>query len=137
MILVDTSVWVEYLRDRNRESPAADWLDAAILSGEEPCICGVVLTEVLQGVRGEAEHRRVTRTLDRLPYIPTPREAHVLAADIYRAARARGRTIRNTVDCIIAACAIVNNVPLAQRDRDFEIIADVSDLRLVEWGGVE
>ena len=135
MILVDTSVWVEYLRDRDRASAAADWLDRAILRGETPCVCGVVLTEVLQGVRGQAEHRKVTRTLDRLPYIPTPREAYILAADIYRAARVRGRTIRNTVDCIIAACAIVNDVPLAQRDRDFHIIADLSDLRLVDLPG--
>jgi len=132
VILVDTSVWVEYLRDRDRESPAADWLDRAILRGETPCVCGVVLTEVLQGVRGQAEHRKVTRTLDHLPYIPTSREVHVLAAQIYRAARARGRTIRNTVDCIIAACAIANGVALAQRDRDFQIIADLSDLRLVD-----
>ncbi len=77
------------------------------------------------------------RTLDRLPYIPTDREAYVLAADIYRAARARGRTIRNTVDCIIAACAIVNDVALAERGRDFHTIAELSDLRLVELGGVE
>ncbi|MFW6161665.1 MAG: PIN domain nuclease [Planctomycetota bacterium] len=136
MILVDTSVWVEYLRDRDRESPVADWLDRAILQGETPCTCGVVLTEVLQGVRGQAEHRRVKRTLDRLPYVAASREAYVLAADLYRAARKRGKTIRNTVDCIIAACAIVNDVALAQRDRDFETIAEVSDLRLIDMPSV-
>ena len=133
MILVDTSVWVEGLR--RGDSPEANWIRAAVRDKQTLCICGVIVTEVLQGVRHARDYAETKAQMEHLVYLLTPREAYILAADIYRAARARGRTIRNTVDCIIAACAIVNDVPLAQRDRDFHIIADLSDLRLVDLPG--
>jgi len=127
-MLVDSSVWVDYFR--GGPSPEADYLDAAIAADADLCLCGVVLTEVLQGIGPPRVYRKVRGQLDALLYLPTPREAYALAADIYRAARAQGRTIRNTVDCIIAACAIVHDVPLLQRDRDFVTIASVSKLQL-------
>ena len=132
MILVDTSVWIEGLR--RGDSPEANWIRAAVRGKQTLCICGVIVTEVLQGVRHARDYAETKAQMEHLVYLLTPRETYVLAADIYRAARARGKTIRNTVDCIIAACALLNDVPLAQRDRDFETIADVSDLRLVDLG---
>lgn len=128
MILVDTSVWIDLTR--KRQGPSGRWLVTTNARNEVFCTCGVVVTEILQGIRSQRDYQEVTRELRSLAYLPTTRAAYELAADIYRAARARGKTIRNTTDCIIAACAITNNVPLAQKDKDFVTIADLSDLEL-------
>ena len=127
MILVDTSVWVDFFRGAG--SPEADRLAQAV-DDDDVCLCGLILTEVLQGIPSAREHRRVRRLLEALIYLPMERRDYVLAADLYRAARAKGKRIRNTVDCIIAACAISHNVPLLQKDKDFLALAAVSRLKL-------
>lgn len=129
MILVDTSVWVDYLR--GVDSPEARRLSSDIAGDEDVCICGIILTEILQGIKSEPKYKAVKRSLEAMLYLPTSRRAHLLAADIYRAARERGKTIRNTVDCVIAACAITNDVRFIQKDKDYLIIASVSKLKLV------
>ena len=129
MILVDTSVWIDHLRDE--ASPEARRLARALEDNEDLCICGLIWTEILQGIRSDRQYRQVKRSLGALIYLPLDRAGHTRAADLYRRARRHGRTIRNTADCIIAACAIAHNVPLLQKDRDFETIAAVCELRLV------
>ena len=129
MVLVDTSVWIDHFRSIN--SPEAGWLAAAIANDADLCICGLILTEALQGIQARRQRELLGRMFDALIYLPMRREGYVLAADVYCAARAKGKRIRNTVDCIIAACAIVNDVPLLQRDKDFLASASVSDLNLV------
>ena len=129
MMLVDTSVWVDHFR--GIDSPEAGRLAAAIEDEEDLCICGVVLAEVLQGIAPERQYEQVRRAMLDLVYLPIDRSGFLLAADLYRAARARGRTIRSSVDCVIAACAVAHDVPLLQRDKDFLAIAEVSRLRLV------
>ena len=128
MMLVDTSVWIDYFR--GNETPETDRLVDALSRDEDLCICGLILTEILQGIPSPKQYRQVKRLLKPLIYLPVSREAHILAADIYRAARAEGKTIRNSVDCIIAACAVTHNVPLLQSDRDFLAIEAVSKLRI-------
>jgi len=130
MILVDTSVWIDFLHGRSTAQAA---LLARLIEGEEDiCTCGIVLTEVLQGIRCEDQARRTERLLSNLVYLPTHRSAHLLAAQIYRSARRRGVTIRRSVDCLIAACAIEAGTLLLHRDRDFEEIAKGSDLEIAE-----
>lgn len=128
MILADTSVWVDFFR--GVDSSEAVRLATAV-NKDDLCICGPILTEILQGIASDAEYRKMKRLFAPFIYLPTLRNSYYLAADIYRAARAKGKTIRNTVDCVIAACAIENNVQLLQRDKDFLTIASVSKLKLV------
>ena len=130
MILVDTSVWIDFLR--GTESAEADRLADALRADEKLCTCGIICAELLQGVRSDREYRSLRRTLRTLTYLPLEQEGHVLAADLYRRVRQTGRTVRNTTDCIIAACALIHDVPLLQRDRDFAVIASVSNLRLLD-----
>ncbi len=96
MILVDTSVWIEFLR--GRRTAQADFLARLIDEEENICICGMVLTEILQGIRDEDQALRTEHLLSDLIYLPTHRTAHLLAAQIYRSARRRGVTIRRSVD---------------------------------------
>ncbi len=129
MILVDTSVWIDYFR--GGELPQTQTLTQAISRGDDLCVCGIVLTEILQGISSEKERHSVKTLLDTLIFLPMPKESFELAAQIYRQAKEKGQTIRNTTDCLIAACAISHKAPLLQNDKDYVVIARYSKLKLV------
>jgi predicted nucleic acid-binding protein len=130
MMLVDTSVWIDFLGGRDTERVAL--LDRAIGEREALALCGVVLTEVLQGIRDDAEHRTTKAQLALLTLLPMDVRVFQLAADVYRALRKRGVTIRRTNDCLSAAVALAFDVPLLHADVDFERIARVFPLRVAE-----
>jgi predicted nucleic acid-binding protein len=129
MILVDTSVWIDFFRD----SPVweVERLAAAIEGTEDLCICGPVLMEIRQGIVSDKVRKTMERVLFPLVYLPTSRNTYCRAADLFLAARKTGKAIRSSMDCLIAACAIENNVHLLQRDKDYLALAEVSRLQLV------
>jgi len=129
MILVDTSVWIDFFR--NVESWEATRLGAALAAYEDLAICGPVIMEIRQGIASDKAAQKIQRVLSPLLYLPTLRGTYYRAADIYRTARSKGKTIRNAIDCLIAACAVENRVQLLQRDKDFLTIAGVSKLDVV------
>jgi predicted nucleic acid-binding protein len=118
MMLVDTSVWIDFLADRSTTQVKA--LELALDNRESICICGVVLMEVLQGFRFDAEYAMAREFLDDLIYLSASKETHGHAADLFRALRKRGITVRGAADCLIAAVAMENGMPLLHNDRDFE-----------------
>jgi len=130
MVLVDTSVWIDFFR--GVDSLQADRLAILLETEQDLCICGLVLTEILQGVRSDTQFKKVERYLNELIYLPTTRAAYLTAAKLFRSARAKGVTIRNSLDCVIAACAIENRVPVLHKDRDFERIAQFSRLNTID-----
>lgn len=97
--------------------------------------CGPVLQEVLQGLGQTTRADAFREAFLALPVLsdPLPRSTFLAAAEIYRLGRAKGCTIRSSTDCLIAAIAIDNQVPVWHRDRDFEAIARFSPLRTVEF----
>ncbi len=129
LILVDTSVWVDYFR--GRETEAVSYVSDAIEKEEDLCVCGIVLTEVLQGIPAQKDYEIIKAHFDRLIFLPMPESSYILAADIYRQARSKGATIRSTVDCLIAACAIVHRAGLVHNDKDYETIAKFSKLEVI------
>lgn len=120
MILIDSSVWIDYFA--NRPTAQVSFLDSYLEEREALCTCGIVLTEVLQGIKYQREYRKVRKFFEELMILPMDREIFLRAADIYRFLRQRGLTIRKLADCMIAAVAIENDVPLLHNDRDFNII---------------
>lgn len=121
MILVDSSVWVDYFNGvRSKET---DFLDATL--GREPIAIGdLILTEVLQGFRADADCQTAKSLLLGLTVLElVGQDLAVKAADNYRALRRRGVTVRKTVDCIIATYCIERGLPLLYSDRDFEPFA--------------
>ena len=130
MVLVDTSVWVDYFRAV--ESKEAAYLRSLIENQEDLCVSGIILTEVLQGIVREGEYKTVKSMLDFLIFLPDSKASYELAAEIYRATRSKGETIRNTIDCLIAASAIMHHALLLQNDKDFLAIARFSKLKLVD-----
>lgn len=129
MILVDMSVWIDFFR--GVESREAARLANALEANEDIAICGPVLMEIRQGIASDKGVKDIERRLSPLIYLATVRKTYCHAADIYRAARAKGKTIRKPIDCLIAACAIEHRARLLQRDRDFATIAGISNLELV------
>ena len=127
MILVDTSVWIDFFR--GTESPQAQRLEHAIRDRENLALCGIVLTETLQGIRDDAQYQRVRQHLKPLILLPMDERIFTLAADLYRELRRQGRTIRKTNDCIIAATAIAHGVPLLHNDKDFDTLSQHAPLR--------
>lgn len=126
MYLVDTSVWVDFLRGQEtRQVRALDDL----LAGEE--IVGTtptIIQELLQGADSPGRFDELRDYLGSLAcYLPAePVESHVRAARLYQACRRAGRTPRSSNDCLIAQIAIDHDLILLHDDRDFDAIAGVS-----------
>jgi len=128
-MLVDTSVWVDFFA--GRDTPQVQHLEQALRDGADLAICGIVLTEVLQGIRDDAQHDLVRQHLKPLLMLPMDEDTFVLAAALFRGLRKQGFTIRKTNDCIIAATAIQHGLPLLHNDRDFDTLAQHSQLQII------
>lgn len=121
MILVDTSVW---LMDRSR------FRLADFVRRDQIAVCGTIIQEVLQGARsGTLRETQETLVHMHLVDLPLPLNRFEYAAEIYRSLRVRGITIRSPNDCLIAASAILNRIELLHADRDFDYIADITNLQ--------
>ena len=117
MILVDTSVWIDYLN--GKESVLTNILDKALIDGSV-AIGDLILLEILQGIKSEREYsktRTALATLDQ--YEMFGHNMVEKCAEIFRFLRKKGITIRKTNDVIIATFCIENNLPLLFSDRDF------------------
>jgi len=126
VILVDTSAWVEFLRDTG--SPVCLLVDELLDS--ELVTCDVVRMEVLAGGRDEAHLRLLQSILVRATLLPTYRTDYDDAAALYRRCRRQGTTIRSMLDCLVAAVAIRNGAPVLHNDRDYDALARHTELQV-------
>jgi hypothetical protein len=125
MILVDSSAWIEYLRDTG--SPACGRVDELISTETLIATCDTVVMELLAGLASEREAVTLLRLLDRCQFFPTrPLFDSTGASDIYRACRRAGVTPRAVNDCLIASVAMANGLTILHQDRDFGLIADAT-----------
>jgi predicted nucleic acid-binding protein len=126
VVLVDTSVWIEFFRAGSR-------LDLRALAQEDEIVtCLPVVQEVLQGFGDEGAHRKARAALLSFPIVEAPLNTEVFleAVDIYRWARRSGVTVRSSVDCLIAACALRHDIEVWHLDRDFDALSRVTPLRV-------
>ena len=130
MILVDTSVWIDFFA--GRDLPHVTTLEQLIFDNEDLALCGIILTEILQGIAEDSTHRQVRQYLRPLLMLPMPETVYVRAADIYRSLRKSGITIRKTNDCIMAATALEHHCWLLHNDKDFSLIAKRFSLKVVK-----
>lgn len=131
MILVDSTVWIDLLR--NRASIQVARLRRLIEFGEAAA-APVIVQEVLQGAADRPAFVKLRRYFMGIPLAGTSRtvELHVAAADLYARARWRAITPRSPSDCLIAIIAVEANMPLLHDDRDFERLAGIEPgLKLV------
>ena len=132
IILVDTSVWVNFFRAK--ETAPSLFLKNN-LSNIIIATCPVIVQEVLQGVVPDKEFKIVNSHFDGfLKFTDNPYELALDAARLYRESRKAGFTIRKPNDCLIASYAIKNNVKLLHDDKDFYYIAQTSNLMVQSTG---
>lgn len=118
MILVDSSVWIDYFT--GRESPATAKLDA-LLGNEIVAIGDLMMTEVLQGFRSDRDYRQARKLLLSLTVLNVlDTEIALKSAANFRALRKKGITVRKTIDAIIATYSIDNELALLHSDKDFQ-----------------
>ena len=96
------------------------------------CTAGIIITEVLQGIKDDSEFEQVKSLLTEMPiYEPKGFQTYLRAAQIYRKCRKEGYTLRKTIDCVIAAIALENDLALLHNDKDFDLIAKCVGLKVI------
>jgi predicted nucleic acid-binding protein len=117
VIVVDSGVWIDYFN--GTESAGADRLDG-LLGITRVAVGDIVLAEVLQGFRDDAQYKIAKQTMTSLPVLEMLGQAMAIrCAENYRSLRERGVTIRKTVDVVIATYCIEHDLPLLFEDKDF------------------
>ena len=128
MILVDSSVWIDFFR--GRPTPQVERLDA-LLGNTRLAVGDLIVTEVLQGVRDERQFNQVRKTLDAFTQVDLVGKAiAVQAAKNFRTLRGLGFTVRKTIDTLIATRCIESGFTLLHSDRDFDAFAAHLGLRV-------
>lgn len=128
MILVDTTVWVDFFS--GRPSHEALYLTQCIEQQDELCTCGIILTEILQGIKYPTEYQKTKELMETLLFLDMTQNTFISAANIYRSLREKGMTIRKTLDYMIAAVAIEYQATLLHHDRDFDPIEKYCHLQV-------
>ncbi len=126
MVLIDTSAWVEFLRDTG--STVCGRVDE-LLDGEI-AVCDPIRMEVLAGARDELHLEALRRLLARATVLPTDAAHFEEAAALFRRCRREGETVRRLIDCLIAAVAIRSGVSVLHRDGDFDVLARHTELEV-------
>ena len=126
MILIDTSAWIEFLRDTG--SPTCTRVDKVL--GGEIATCDAVRMEVLSGARDEQHLQSLRRLLARATVIPTEPADYDEAAALYRRCRREGETVRRLMDCLIGAVAIRADAAVLHNDSDFDSLARHAGLKV-------
>ena len=117
MILVDTSVWIDFFR--GTDTPEVNALYQA-LSNNHVAVGDLIALEILQGFKSDVDYKKARQMLDALTVLPMlGKSACYVYANHYRSLRKKGFTIRKTADVIIASFCIENKLPLLFSDRDF------------------
>ena len=125
MVLVDTSAWIEVFRKPSRLTLEA------VIDFEEVVTCLPIVQEVLQGFSSDVAFRGAREAMLALPMVESPlgERVYLDAVDLYRRARRAGVTVRSSIDCLVAACAIRHGLTVLHNDRDYPAIARISELQ--------
>lgn len=127
MVLVDSSVWIDYLSLSSSQTEAT--LESLIRPNNQVVTTGVILQEVLQGIRNERSFRLTEKLLGKLPLVePYPR-TYVRAAEMFRRLASKGKS-PTTIDTLLAALVAENRLRLFTLDREFEIFRSHFGLEL-------
>lgn len=132
MVIVDTTVWIDFLK--GRETPGVARLEHLLQEEVDIFTTGIIIQEVLCGIKKQAERAAVKGDLDRFILVTPSLHTHVQAAEIYDGCRKNGMTIRSSIDCLIASLALEHDLRVLENDRDYSSIAKVFPLKIEEAG---
>ena len=131
MILVDSSVWIDYFN--GTINPQTDWLDLAL--GKKIIIVGdIILTEVLQGFKSNRDFNKAKELLSNFRFMEMlGQELAIKSAKNYRFLRKKGVTVHKTIDVIIGTFCIHHNISLLHDDQDFDPLTKHLGLHVVKF----
>lgn len=130
-VLVDTSVWSLALRrDNPGNIPAVTVLGRLLAQNDLVVITGVILQELLQGFSGPRDRRLIIEKLSSLPLLVPDLDDHIHAAELRNRCRRKGIQV-GTIDALIARLAMAHDCSLLTTDKDFQAIAVITELRLI------
>lgn len=127
MVLVDSSVWIDYFNGvKNDKTDTLDYL----LGKQLVVTADLIMIEVLQGFKSNEDFNNARELFELLPfYSISGKEIALKTVNHYRFLRAKGLTVRKTIDVMIATFCIVNDFYLLHNDKDFEAFQDIFDLK--------
>jgi predicted nucleic acid-binding protein len=129
VVIVDTTVWVDYLR--GARNPETEWLEFEA-DRKRLGLTDLILCEVLEGVRGEQEFSQVRSELERFELFEIGgEELAIAAARNYRRIRTEGLSVQKTIDCLIATFCMANGHALLHRNRDFDAFERILGLAVI------
>ncbi len=129
MVLVDTGVWIDFLAGRT--TPEVSIVVSLLKEDETVSYTGQILQELMQGCPDETEAKTIEVHFEPFIELFPQRSSYRLAGKIYRDCRKQGYTIRSSVDCLIAACAIESDCQVHHKNRDFHFIEEVCGLKIL------
>jgi len=130
MILVDSSVWIDYFN--GKRTPQTDWLDSSLGNTPIIIICDLVLTEVLQGFQSDKDFKTARDILLGIPFMSIGGQALAIESAVnYRFLRKHGVTVRKTIDVIIGTFCIHHRLSLLHDDRDFDPMVKLLGLEII------
>jgi len=128
-VLVDTSVWVDFFN--GHPSQQAQTLAHLIREEADLVTCGLIVSEVMQGLRQAKSLLKIERHFREMDWLsPKEPDTYIEAAHLFRQLRARGITIRSTIDCVIAKLAAHHDCLILAKDRDLTLIVESKLLAL-------
>jgi predicted nucleic acid-binding protein len=129
MVLVDTSAWIEFFR------ASSSFRLESHVELEDIVTCLPIVQEVLQGFDDQQAFHTAREAMYSFQVVESPLTSEVfdLAVDLFRSARRAGLTIRSSVDCLVAACALRNSLEILHRDRDFDALARIAPLQVRQF----
>ena len=126
MILVDTSVWIDFLQGHPSKQELI--LEELIEKEEDVCLCALNVMEILQGIKKKKDFQKTERYLKEFPIVSSDLDEYIIAALIFQKCQLKGHTVKSA-DCLIAATAIENELILLHKDKDFEYIQQTTYLQ--------
>ncbi|HYY29494.1 MAG TPA: PIN domain nuclease [Chthoniobacterales bacterium] len=130
MVLVDTGIWIDFLAGNDTSEVG---LLVALLEQEESIsFIALILQELMQGCSDDKDARKIEGSF--LPFVEIypQRSSYRLAAKIFRDCRKKGYTIRSSIDCLVAACAMECDCSVLHKNRDYRYIGEVCGLKVVK-----
>lgn len=127
MVIVDTSVWIDFLQGRGAKE--VEELESLLSQEKDVFITGIIVQEILTGIKDKKDRTKVRKELEHFILINPTLETHIQAAEIFDACKKKGFTIRSVIDCLIAALAIEYDLTLLEKDKDYTYMPKVIPLK--------
>jgi len=129
MVIVDTSVWIDYFNGRYNKF--TEKLEDLEKKKYDIFTTGIIITEILSGIRSSKDYKIIKEKLLQLPYVNLIYPStYIESALIFKKGKKTGITIRKIIDCLIAQLAIENGLLLLHHDKNFDRIATFSKLKI-------